>query len=49
MKTILILGAGKSSFALIDYLLAQAVSNGWRVRVGDMDVNLAASKINNHP
>jgi len=49
MKTILILGAGKSSFALIEYLLAQAVTHQWRIKVGDLNVELAREKVNNHP
>jgi saccharopine dehydrogenase-like NADP-dependent oxidoreductase len=45
MKRILILGAGRSSSNLIQYLLSAAPQEGWLVRVGDMDERVAASKI----
>lgn len=48
-KTILILGAGRSSSSLIQALLDKAESGAWKVVVGDMDANLAQSKCNNHP
>ncbi|MFN3916664.1 MAG: saccharopine dehydrogenase family protein [Flavobacteriales bacterium] len=48
MRTILVIGAGRSSSTLIKYLLNNAETEGWKVRVGDMDVSLAATKINNH-
>lgn len=49
MKTILILGAGKSSPYLISYLLDHAEEYDWRVIVADQDEQLALSRINNHP
>jgi saccharopine dehydrogenase-like NADP-dependent oxidoreductase len=49
MKTILVIGAGRSSSTLIKYLLTHSEPEGWKVRVGDMDAALAASKINGHP
>lgn len=42
------LGAGRSSSDLIRYLLTNAVSNEWLVRVGDLDETLAAQKIQGH-
>lgn len=48
MKKIAILGAGRSSSSLIRYMLAQAKQNNWFLRVCDMDVNMAESKIANH-
>ncbi|MEM1319781.1 MAG: saccharopine dehydrogenase C-terminal domain-containing protein [Bacteroidota bacterium] len=49
MKNILIIGAGRSSTALINYVLNQAAKNGWFVTVADADPDLAARKVNNHP
>jgi saccharopine dehydrogenase-like NADP-dependent oxidoreductase len=48
MKTILVIGAGRSSSALINYLLNHAEQEQWKVRVGDMDVKLAQQKTNGH-
>jgi saccharopine dehydrogenase-like NADP-dependent oxidoreductase len=45
MKRILILGAGRSSSNLIKYLLEAAPNEGWHVRVGDLDEQMAASKV----
>lgn len=49
MKTILVIGAGKSSPYLISYLLHNAEKYDWRVVVADQDLELARSRINNHP
>jgi saccharopine dehydrogenase-like NADP-dependent oxidoreductase len=45
MKKILIIGAGRSSANLIKYLLEHAAQYDWHIRVGDMDVAFAQSKI----
>ncbi len=45
MKLILILGAGKSSIYLIDYLVSEAVINQWKVVVADTNIQSARSKI----
>lgn len=45
MKKILVLGAGKSATALINYLLQHAETHNWFVIVGDLDIDLAARKI----
>ena len=45
METILIAGAGKSSIYLIQYLLAHAPRNKWKVIVADGDANAIAEKI----
>lgn len=37
MKNILVLGAGRSSGALINYLLEKAIRAGWNVGIGDVD------------
>lgn len=48
MKNILIIGAGRSSSSLIKYLLDHSDEEGWKVHVGDTDINLAKQKTNNH-
>jgi len=45
MKRILVLGAGKSSPYLIDYFLKHSEENDWFVTVGDLDLELAHSRI----
>ncbi|RYY28155.1 MAG: hypothetical protein EOO04_08630, partial [Chitinophagaceae bacterium] len=49
MKLILILGAGKSSIYLIDYLVSEAVINKWKVVVADNDLQAARNKIKEGP
>lgn len=49
MKNILVIGAGRSSSALIRYLLEHAAAGNWSLRVGDMSAELAEQKINGHP
>ena len=38
MKTILVLGAGRSSTSLIRYLLNEAAVHDWKVTIGDADI-----------
>src|SRR5437879_1313276 len=47
-KTILILGAGRSSSSLIHYLLDNAEKNNWRVVIADASLNTAQQKIRNN-
>jgi saccharopine dehydrogenase-like NADP-dependent oxidoreductase len=49
MQTILVVGAGKSSIFLIEYLLDNASRNKWCVIVADGDAAAIAGKIRNHP
>ncbi|MCG8411026.1 MAG: saccharopine dehydrogenase NADP-binding domain-containing protein [Bacteroidales bacterium] len=49
MKKLLILGAGLSSSSLIKYLLDNSKQYDWKITVGDMSIELAQQKINNHP
>lgn len=49
MNSILIIGAGRSSTALINYVLDNAKEYGWTVIVADADPDLAKKKVNNHP
>lgn len=44
-KYILLIGAGRSSSALINYLLQQADQNNWTVTVGDISEPLARERI----
>jgi saccharopine dehydrogenase-like NADP-dependent oxidoreductase len=45
METILVLGAGRSSSALITYLLQRAASHNWKVVVGDVSEAAARLRI----
>ena len=49
MKNILIIGAGLSATSLIHYLLKHSEKNNWKITVGDMSLETAQKKINNHP
>ncbi len=44
MTKILIIGAGRSTSSLIDYILQKSVTYNWQVTVGDLDQNLALAK-----
>lgn len=44
MQQILILGAGRSSTSLIQYLLALAPEKSWKVTICEKDTQLAISK-----
>ena len=48
MKNILVIGAGRSAPTLIKYLLEQSGDNDWRVKVGDILLDLASERINGH-
>lgn len=48
MQTILILGAGKSSVYLIDYLLETAVAKNRNIIVADVSEEIASQKLKNH-
>ncbi len=45
MKTILVIGAGRSSSSLIQYLLNHAANEKWQVRVGDVDEKNAVARV----
>ena len=45
MKTILVLGAGRSSSSLINYLLTHAPSHDWQIVVGDISAKSALERI----
>jgi len=48
MKNVVVIGAGRSSYALIDYLLDHSKENDWQIEVGDLDISLAQQKTNHH-
>ncbi len=47
LKTILLVGAGKSATVLIDYLLQETEKNGWKFIIADADKNLVLAKTKN--
>ncbi|WP_299712087.1 saccharopine dehydrogenase family protein [uncultured Tenacibaculum sp.] len=49
MRKILIIGAGRSSSSLIKYLLDKSTSENLHITIGDISLESAESKINNHP
>jgi saccharopine dehydrogenase-like NADP-dependent oxidoreductase len=49
MKTILVAGAGKSSYYLIQYLLTHAPKNKWSIIIADGDANAIAEKAGDSP
>jgi saccharopine dehydrogenase-like NADP-dependent oxidoreductase len=49
MKNVVVIGAGKSSTVLIEYLLNEAAGNNWLITVADSNLALAQSKISNSP
>lgn len=49
MVKILIIGAGRSTVSLIDYLLKNSARNDWKITVADVDIKLAEEKVANHP
>lgn len=48
MVKILIIGAGRSTVSLIDYLLKNSSANDWKITVADVDIKLAEEKVANH-
>lgn len=48
MQTILVVGAGKTSVYLIEYLLNHSHKNNWNVIVADNDITAIYDKIGNH-
>jgi len=49
MNNILVIGAGRSATALINYVLDQAKKHNWNVTISDNNLELAKQKVNNHP
>lgn len=48
MKSILVLGAGRSCSTLISRLLERSLECGWKVVVGDIDLSVAQQKVSGH-
>eukprot|EP01087_Luapelamoeba_hula_P009563 TRINITY_DN2477_c0_g1_i4.p1 TRINITY_DN2477_c0_g1~~TRINITY_DN2477_c0_g1_i4.p1 ORF type:complete len:524 (+),score=89.40 TRINITY_DN2477_c0_g1_i4:38-1609(+) len=48
-KNVLVLGAGRSSGVCIEYLLNQAKTNGWHIKVGDDNEDWARDKVRDDP
>lgn len=49
MRNVLVLGAGRSSGVLVDYLLEQAASRDWHITVADRVIEAAGTAVGNHP
>ena len=49
MRTILIIGAGRSASSLIQYLLDKSEAENLHLVIGDLSLALAQKKTNNHP
>ena len=49
MRTILIIGAGRSASSLIQYLLNKSEEENLHLIIGDLSLASAQSKTNNHP
>ena len=49
MRNILIIGAGRSAYSLIKYLLNKSIQENLHLTIGDLSVALAQKKTNNHP
>ena len=49
MKKILIIGAGRSASSLIQYLLNKSVEENLHLIIGDLSLESAQNKTNNHP
>lgn len=49
MRKVLVLGAGRSSAALIKYLLAKSGDENWVVTVGDFSEDMAKAKTKDYP
>ena len=48
MRTILIIGSGKSTSYLIKYLLDNSISESLNIRLADKDSSLGLKLLNNH-
>src|SRR6478609_1881074 len=49
MQSILILGAGRSSSVLIEYILKNALEFNWTVTVGDISIDAAVARVGTNP
>ena len=49
MKRILVIGAGRTSTSLINYLISKSIEQDWFITVADQSLDLAKQKSGNHP
>lgn len=49
MKNILVIGAGRTSSSLINYLFDKSAEFGWLITIADQSIELAEQKAANHP
>ncbi len=49
MKNILVIGAGRTSSSLINYLFDRSAEFGWLITIADQSLELAEQKAANHP
>ncbi|PTM05319.1 MAG: saccharopine dehydrogenase [Bacteroidetes bacterium] len=49
MQSILLIGAGRSTYSLVEYLKKHASSEDWRVTIADQSYELAQEKAGDHP
>ena len=49
MQKILLVGAGRSSTSLINYLLDHSEKENWQLTIAERNIALAKEKINGHP
>lgn len=49
MKSIIVIGAGRSCSSLIRYLLENSEKESWKVIIADRDIAVAQQKVNGHP
>lgn len=49
MKNILIIGAGLSTYTLVEYLKKQAEERNWNIVIADRDLETAMARANSHP
>lgn len=48
MQNILIIGAGRSTYSLVEYLKRHAQPQDWQITIGDMDLELAKKRCGQH-
>ena len=49
MRKILLIGAGRSSFALVDYLLSNAEKENWQLHITDIEIGILNKMFGDHP
>ena len=49
MRTVLIIGAGRSASSLIQYLINKSVEEDLHLIIGDLSIESARKKTNDHP